>query len=251
MLPILQIGPLAIQVPGLVLLLGLWLGLSLVERNASRSGSNAGLLYNLVLVALLSGVVGARLSYAIRYFEIFSSSPFSLISLNPGLLDPWGGVAVALIAALIYGQRKELSVWPTLDALTPLFAVITVSYGVSHLTSGAAFGAPTGVPWGIELWGIRRHPTQVYEILAATLILIAVWPGINKLQTSRPGLQFLVFAALSAAARLFLEGFRGDSQLLPGGIRSAQAIAWMVLAASLWGLGRLRGPNRGLNLSQK
>lgn len=33
MLPILPIGPLAIQFPGLVILLGLWLGLSLAEQS--------------------------------------------------------------------------------------------------------------------------------------------------------------------------------------------------------------------------
>jgi len=44
---------------------------------------------------------------------------------------------------------------------------------------------------------------------------------------------FLLFAALTAGARLFLEAFRGDSTLILGGLRLAQVIAWVMLAATL------------------
>ena len=39
--------------------------------------------------------------------------------------------------------------------------------------------------------------------------------------------------ALSAAARIFLEAFRGDSLLILGGWRAAQVVGLMVLAACL------------------
>jgi prolipoprotein diacylglyceryltransferase len=95
----------------------------------------------------------------------------------------------------------------------------------------------------VELWGERRHPSQVYEILAAGAILAILWPGRWKDKTPAASC-FLLFVALSAAARLFLEAFRGDSVLLAGGLRAAQAVAWLALAASLWGLHRLRTNNR-------
>jgi prolipoprotein diacylglyceryltransferase len=239
MLPILQVGPLAIQTPGLILLLGLWFGLSLAERSAPRHGLQASAIYNLVFVALLAGVVGARLTYALRYPEVFAASPIGLVSLNPGLLDPWGGLTAGSVAAAIYAQRKSLPAWRTFDALTPMLAVFSIALSLSHLASGEAFGAPTNLPWGVELWGERRHPTQVYEALAAGLILLVLWPGRGGWRSVQPGILFLSFVALSASARLFLEAFRGDSILLPGGLRLGQVLAWLVLAASLWGLHRL------------
>jgi len=239
MLPVLQLGPLAIQTPGLILLLGLWLGLTLVERYASRHGVPAERLYNLALTALVAGLLGARLAYALRYFSAFAASPFSLFSLNPGLLDLPAGIGLGLIAAWVYGQRKGLALWPTLDALTPGLALFGVALGLSHLASGAAFGSPTALPWGIELWGARRHPAQVYETLLAALVLWAVWPGKGLLCAPRPGARFLLFTACSAGARLFLEAFRGDSLLIAGGFRAAQVGAWVVLALSLWGFYRL------------
>lgn len=43
---------------------------------------------------------------------------------------------------------------------------------------------------------------------------------------------------LSAAARLFLEAFRGDSTLIFGSFRSAQVLAWLVLGLALWAIAR-------------
>jgi phosphatidylglycerol---prolipoprotein diacylglyceryl transferase len=234
MLPVLQIGPLALQTPGLILLLGIWISLWLAERGAHRHGIDPSHLYNLALLALLSGLVGGRLFYVLFYPSAFAASPRSVFSLNPGLFDIWGAVLAGLMAAFIYGSRKKLSFWPTLDALTPGLAVMTIAISLSNLASGNAFGAPTQLPWAIDLWGALRHPSQVYEALAALGILAIVLFLQRSDKIKIPGLLFLAFLALTAAARLFLEAFRGDSVLLPNGWRIMQINAWLLLAACLW-----------------
>jgi phosphatidylglycerol---prolipoprotein diacylglyceryl transferase len=242
MLPILQVGPLALQVPGLVLLLGLWLGLNLAERRASLFKIRQADLYNLAFLALIAGIIGARLTYLALYPSAFAASPWSLFSLNPGLLDPVGGISAAGIAGLVFVQRKNLPFWNTLDALTPLLAVLQVATGLSNLASGDAFGAPADLPWAIYLWGLWRHPSQIYESLAGLLILAALL-GLAALRrlAAQPGLTFLAFLSLSAASRLFLEAFRGDSPLTYAGLRTPQLAAWLVLALALWGLGKRSG----------
>lgn len=240
MLPVLQLGPLAIPVPGLVLLLGLWLGLLLAERNAYRSGISSNHLYNLVFITLLAGLLGARLAYVLQYPQAFLADPLSVISRNTSLLDPWGGGLTAILAGLVYGKRTRLPFWQTLDALTPFLSVVAVALGLSHLASGSAFGRATEMPWGIEIWGEIRHPSQAYETVAAALILAAIWPGKGLLRPSQPGVYFLAFIALSAASRLLLEVFRGDSVLLAGGFRSTQILAWAILGLSLWGISKRR-----------
>ncbi len=252
MFPILQIGPLAIQTPGLAILLGLWIGLTVAERYASENEVNPDKLYNLTLVALIFGIGGARLIYAARFPAAFSANPASLVSLNPGLLDLTGGIFTGLIAALVYGQRNKLPFWRTLDALTPALAVAGFAIGLSHLAAGTAYGAPTDLPWGIPLWGANRHPSQAYNMVAAMFILALVWPARPWLVSLRktPGSSFLVFMALTAGAQLFLEAFRGDSAILPNGIRVAQIISWIVLAASLWGFSRLHPSRESRDRSQ-
>jgi phosphatidylglycerol---prolipoprotein diacylglyceryl transferase len=233
MFPVLPIGPIALPAPSLAILVGLWLGLSLSEKHAPRFGIKASYLYNLVMLMLLTGILGARLAFIIRFPVAFSDNLASVVSLNLGLLDPIGGLFFAILAGSIYGKRKGLPFWSTLDALTPMLATFMVALGLSHLASGAAFGAPTNLPWGIDLWGTRRHPSQVYELAAATLILALLWPEHYLRRLHQPGEYFLTFLAASAGSRLFLEAFRGDSQLIFFGLRSAQAFSWVILAISL------------------
>ena len=54
MFPIIQIGPLSLPAPGLILLAGIWIGLTVAERFAPRFKANSNQLYNLVFVVLYS-----------------------------------------------------------------------------------------------------------------------------------------------------------------------------------------------------
>lgn len=244
MLPVLNIGPLAIQTPGLALLIALWLGLSLAEKHSLSRGIDPSHLYNLVAIVLVASTAGARLLYVLRYPAAFIESPASLISLNPSLLDLPGGIFAALIFSAIYAQKRNLSSWPLLDSITPLAAVLAIGLGVSHLASGSFFGTETNLPWAIELFGARRHPTQVYEILGALLILIYFWPGSRRVNYDYLGEYFLRFAASYAALRLLVEAFRADSAQFVAGIRVDQLLAMLVLVASVWMLGRLPAKTR-------
>ena len=236
MLPVLNIGPLALQVPGFVIIIGIWLGLSLAERFTKSIKPNV--LYNLVLISLLSGVVGARLGYVLEFPAAFSDNPLNIASLNLDLFNLYAGLGVGLVVAIIYGQKKQLPFWSTLDALTPLFAKFLIAFSASNLASGNAYGSQTELPWGIDLWGAYRHPTQVYDIILSSVILVIMIALLLKKQKYPDGMIFLVFLACTASARIFTEAFRGDSTLIFNGIRSAQFIAWLILAISLWALGK-------------
>ena len=215
----------------LILLLGaLWAGLALAEKRTERNQVSSESLNNLVFFGLASYLAGGRVVYALLNFPAFMQSPSSLVSLNLDLFDPPGGMLTALLTGWIYALRHNLLLRPTLDALTPCFAMLVVGISLAHLAAGTAFGRPTDLPWGIQLWGAVRHPSQIYELIASVLILCLIW---FRIRTSPPGLLFVTFMALTAAARLFLESFRGDSTLVLGGLRLAQVIAWTVLAAAL------------------
>lgn len=214
----------------------IWVGLWLAEKRSQRHGVSINDLNNLTFFPVLGFILGGRLLFALENLSAFSQNPQSLISLNLELFDPFGGFVVAILVGWVYGQRHNLSFWPTLDALTPLFAVFAIGVGMAHLASGSAFGKETSLPWGMKLWGAIRHPSQVYEIFASLLILGLLWFQKADLQ---PGIHFLTFTTLSSGARLFLEAFRGDSSLIFNSLRVAQLAAWVVLAISLILLDRI------------
>lgn len=234
MLPILDLGPISIQTPGLLVVIGAWVGLLYTERYARKLNLDANSISNMIMMALLVGLIGSRLSYAAQHPSAFSAHILGLLSLSPEMLDPLGGITAGLLAAIIYGQRKKLPFWQTLDALTPAAALFMAVLGLSHLASGKAYGTPTTVPWGFYLWGAVRHPSQIYEMIAATIIAVIIWPRSRQSWADLPGTRFLAWLALSAFTRIFLETFRGDSILIFSSARLAQLAAWIILAGSLW-----------------
>jgi len=214
----------------ILLVAALWIGLMLAEKRTLRHGISKEQLNNIAFYGIASYVVGGRVLFALSNLSAFSQSPFSIFSPNPDLFDPAAALVAAVFVGLIYGQRRKLSLWGTLDALTPLLAMIAVGLPLAHLAAGTAFGSPTDLPWGIELWNATRHPSQIYELIASLLIFGWLW---FQRPDSPPGVHFLTFAALTAGSRLFLEAFRGDSTLVFGEYRLAQVVAWLILAVAL------------------
>ncbi len=218
----------------LFLLGAIWIGLNLSERRA-KAPLSPEVLSNLVFSGMLGYLLGGRVFYAVEHFSQVMQSPLSLFSIS-GMFSLKGAMLTLVFTLLIYLQRHDLPLWPTLDGLTPLLACLVVGLSLAHLASGDGFGKETNLPWAWELWGARRHPTQLYELIASLLTLGLIL----RLKPSAPGALFLSFLALTCGWALFLFAFRGDSHLLPGGLRLEQVIAWIGLAFSLWRLDRLK-----------
>ena len=211
----------------ILLVFATWIALSLAEKRTERHGVNKEYLNNITFYGLIAFVIGGRISFVLQNLPAFIKSPADIVSINTDIFDPLGALAAALIVALVYGQRRGLFLWPTLDALTPFFAVISVGMGLSHLAAGTAFGKETDLIWGIDLWNATRHPTQIYETLASLLIFSLLW---FKKHDPRPGILFLTYTALTAASQLFIQAFRGNSTLILNGLRQEQLVAWIILA---------------------
>ena len=222
MLPILQIGPLAIQLPGLLLILGVWLGSLLSERSSRTLGLSPAAMSNMIFYALIGGILGARLGYVIRFLDLYLEAPLGILALNPNTLSPLEGIVSGAIVAIVYGQRSRLPFWQTLDALAPGLAVFRIFLALAQLASGDAFGAESDLPWSIELWGARRHPTQVYSLIFAGLTLLVV---LRLLRAEPiPGFAFLIFTGLAAIGGFIVEAFRSDSLIIFSFLRSAQVV---------------------------
>jgi len=211
----------------ILLVVAAWIGLTLSERRAERHGVHKDDLNNLIFYSLTAFIIGGRASFVLQNIAAFSKSPIGILSINPDLFDPLGALAFAVIIAIIYGQKRGLDLWTSLDALTPFFAVLAIGLGFSRLAAGTSFGIETNLPWGMDLWNATRHPTQIYEILASFGTFLLLW---RKKHDPRPGILFLTFSALTAGYHLFIEAYRGDSTLVFMGLKQEQLIAWIVLA---------------------
>ncbi|OJX47036.1 MAG: hypothetical protein BGO78_16245 [Chloroflexi bacterium 44-23] len=230
MLPILNIGPLAIQAPGLIILIGIWLALTLIEKNSVKFNVDSNVLSNLILWFLLSIVLFARIGYVAKYFSVFVERPLSILSPNLALFDPLSGLILGSVFFLVLIQRKKLHFRDVLNALTPGLSIFAIFYFLSLLASGQYYGLPSSLPWAIPLWGIERHPLQLYYVLL--LIILSAWIFWLVEKEKKISFLFLEFVRWFSVILIFLDFFRGDGAMQIGSIHILQIVGFLLLLSS-------------------
>lgn len=210
----------------ILLVLAIWLGSSLTEKRSERYDISKDDLNTLIYNGFIGFIIGGRLSFVLQNISAFIQSPRSIFSVNIDLFDTFGAVVTFAIVALVFGQRRQLSFWSTLDALTPFFAILVIGLSLSQLAAGTVFGIPTDLAWGIDLWNATRHPTQIYATIAASLTFCWVWFQKPPLLS---GILFLVFASLTAITQIFLGMFLANSTNLFNGIKQEQVFSLFIL----------------------
>ena len=222
MYPILQLGPLALPTGPLTLILGFWLFLASGARRAAHKGLDGDHVYNAGFYAVLAGLIGGRIAHALHYWDAYAAQPTLLLSPNPGALAATEAIAIAAFAAWLYLRRHDVPLAPLFDALAPGAALALALADLGQFLSGDAFGMPTSVPWAVTLWGADRHPAPLYQMAAELAIAAWLWhprqPGRNAGWTATECL------FLYSSSRLFLDAFRADVFLLPGGLRGTQVL---------------------------
>ena len=232
MFPIIQLGSLAIQTPGLIVLATVWVALDIAACEGKRVGIVPEPIYNTGMIGIAGGLIGARLWYVGTYWPLYQADLPAIFSLNPATLSPVGGVLLGLGLVIWYVRRKALPIRQLLDVGAPALAVFAAGLALANLAGGNDYGIPTRLPWAIYLWDDYRHPTQVYDFLVALAIFAWLW----RLKRSRnyDGMLFLVFVGLYALAGLLLEPLRAGGVIWVGGIRAVEVWSLAALLAALW-----------------
>lgn len=243
MYPTLEIGPLVIPTAGLVYILGLWLALSAVERAAARLGLHVPATYTLAVTGVAAGFVGARLIFVSLHWQAYADNLLGIVwPLTSGFNLP-AGLLVGVAAAFLYGRARDLPSAATLDALAPGLLVALIAVSLADFLAGPGYGQQADLPWSISLFGIRRHPVQLYEIAAGAGGLLAWRWAVGMLPDRRSGRfsgqPFLVSAAIYSAGRLLADAYRANTPLTTGGYHVVQIISLAVLLVCLFFLARL------------
>ncbi len=258
MLPFLQVGSFSLRLPGLVLLAGLWIALEMSAREGLRRGIPGDRVYSFGALTLIAGVLAARLSFVLAHLELYTRiTPWTralgaAFSPMTGTEIVWVGLvaAVALGAFLIW--RWQLPPLVLADAFAPGAAIFAIAVGLANLLSGNAYGGETSLPWGINLYGARRYPTQIYFIIAAVLTLLVVRrlrppaePEEKRRRAKRrsrepalqrpPGTAMQTVVVILSAAILLIEPLRADSPVIGPGIRIWMVAALVALVGALAG----------------
>ena len=238
MAPIVRLFGFTIQVYPVSLLLAVWLGLWLAAREAQQLGADGEKINNLGFYALVATVLGARLIYVLSHWFAYRDGLLSALAPTPTALAWPQGALIGGIVAIVYWNRNRLPVGTTLDALALGLTAALALERVGAFFDGRGFGEPTTLPWGVLLWNETRHPVQIYEAIGLLGILAILWWRRER----RPfdGHSFLLFVALAAGSRTFLEGFRAETATMANGVRTVQVVALLILLGAVGTLYRRR-----------
>lgn len=231
MLPTLNIGPVAIPAFPLLLLVAFWAGLWFSAKRAAQLGLDGDHVYNAGLYGLLAGIVGARLWFVLSHWENYAGDLGQAFSLSRSALSLPEGLTIAGLTVLLYLQRQRVALGTFGDAIAPGLA-LAVSLGhMGAFLGGEGLGRPTNVPWAVELAGAARHPTQLYQAIAALLMMLLLF--FSRRWRPWPGLQLWLCVGLYSLSRLALEPLQAQPDLVGPGYLAVQVVALTALVITL------------------
>ncbi|HYB43195.1 MAG TPA: prolipoprotein diacylglyceryl transferase [Candidatus Methylomirabilis sp.] len=238
----LQIGPLTLRWYGVLMASAMALGLWLAHRDAIRRGIDPEPLLKASELALLGGLVGARLYYVAFNLDYYSQFPAKIFAVWEGGLAIHGGVLGGILVGGGYAWWRRLPLLRYLDIAAPSLAVGQAIGRWGNFFNEEAFGTPTNAPWKLYISPPHRpaeyaqvdffHPTFLYESLWDVLVFaLLVWVFRDRLERA-PGALFLAYLGLYSLGRYFTEGLRTDALML-GPIRIAQLVSVAGVIAAL------------------
>src|SRR3989344_5848064 len=120
MYPVLfKFGPFAIHAYGFFIALAFLAGILVSLYYAKREGIGSQTIFDLAIYVIISGLVGARLSYVFGQWEYFRGNPAEIFMAQKGGLVFLGGFLLALLVTVVYVKVKNMPRLKLFDALAP------------------------------------------------------------------------------------------------------------------------------------
>jgi len=179
--------------------------------------------FNIIFIAFVSALVGAKLLYLIVSWpemgDSFAQRLYNAVrDFRYGFVF-FGGAVTAICTLVLYLKRKKLPILKIAD-----FYLVALPLGhaigrIGCFLAGCCHGKPTDLPWGVtfnnphalinpQYLGIPLHPTQLYEVLL-NLVLFFILQHFYK-KPHRDGTILVMYLIGYACLRFFIEFFRGD-----------------------------------------
>jgi phosphatidylglycerol:prolipoprotein diacylglycerol transferase len=225
-----KIGPFTVYSYGLMLASAFFVGSYLAVQEAKRRNFAPDTIFNLAFIALVAGIIGARLFYVAENLSYYVKKPWEILMLERGGLSWFGGLFLASVVALVYLRKKKLPAYKTFDLIVPYLALAQAIGRIGCLLNGCCFGRTIFIP------------IQIYS--SAILILIFMVLRFMQNRPHREGQIFFAYLLLYSLKRFFIEFWRVDNPAVFFGLTLFQLISIMVFLAAVIKLFALKGERR-------
>jgi phosphatidylglycerol:prolipoprotein diacylglycerol transferase len=250
--PEIHVAGLAIKTFGVMFALGFLASGAIIARRLRELGRSPDLAYEVVVAALVGGLVGSRVYYVVQHYSTAKHDLIGSLFSGTGLVW-YGGAIGGAIGVIGWAWRRGLLGLGLLDLCSvPLAMGYAIGRIGCQLSGDGDYGKAWHGPWamayphGTVPTTATVHPTPIYETLAMGLVALWLWHMRDRL---RPGVLFAAYLVLSGAERLLVEFLRRNDRVLAG-LTAPQlesialvvfGVLWLWLAARRGGLARSGG----------
>jgi len=189
---------------GILISFSILIGILLAEKIIKKDKKDPGILWNLSLILITSGILGARSYHIIDYWRYYSINPLKILYIWDGGLGIYGAILLGGITSYTYLKLKKQDTWYYLSTIT-VFLPLGQSIGRwGNYFNKEVYGKITTLPWGIYVNGIRHHPLFLYESIGNILLFMVLLK--LKLRGNMPPQKIIgLYLAGYGVLRFFLE----------------------------------------------
>ncbi|MCC8160420.1 MAG: prolipoprotein diacylglyceryl transferase [Oscillospiraceae bacterium] len=228
-----HIGSKPIYWYALIILTGFLFGLLFVYKTCGKRGVNKDNIWDIALIGLIAGIIGARIYYVLFALDEFDSVADMFKIWNGGLAI-YGGIIGAAISAFIYCRIKKLDTAKVFDVCAPGLLIGQAIGRFGNFVNAEVFGGETDNLFAMSINGAAAvHPVFLYESVWNILGLIILL--IFRDRKKNDGQVFCFYIFWYSLGRIFLEGMRNPTYILyviPNVLGISQLVAAVLIIAS-------------------
>ena len=222
---------------GLMIAIGIIVAATLFTNKGKKKGFNEDSLLNLIIFAIIGGMLGGKGLFIITEFKNIIKEPSILLNFGYGFVI-YGAIGGGALAMYLYCKKKKWNIVEMLDMTVPGLAIAQGFGRIGCFLAGCCYGAETTLPIGVEFpenslapTGIYVHPTQIYSSIFDFLLgfLLLYYSKKERKNGKVMGLYLIIYSI----GRFLVEFLRNDERGNIGIFSTSQFIAIFTLVIGI------------------
>lgn len=199
---------------GTMIAIGIFAALFLLDYRAKKKNYSDDSIWNMAIIAIVSGVLGGKILYIITEIKSIIKNPSMLLDLGEGFVI-YGSIIGGVLGVIFYCKKKGWNILEIFDLVIPSLPLAQGFGRIGCFLAGCCYGGATTLPIGVEFKnspfapaGVLRHPTQVYSsVFDFLLAFFLLW--FDK-KEKKDGQLFGLYFICYSIGRFMIEFLRDD-----------------------------------------